>query len=72
MPLRLSHKGKNRITDFEQISMIPKTQLKKVLNQFETDSLVTALMGASPDINLLMEDAQKQIVTLINLQAAGD
>lgn len=52
--------------------MIPKTQLKKVLNQFETDSLVTALMGASPDINLLMEDAQKQIVTLINLQAAGD
>lgn len=85
-----------RITDFEQISMIPETQLKEVLDQFETDSLVIALMGASPDINLLVEtlfpdiefesirktigrvrveavqDAQKQIVTLINLQAAED
>ncbi len=40
-----------RITDFEQISTISEKELKKVLKQFDTKSLVTALMGASPETN---------------------
>ena len=35
-----------RITDFEQISTISEKELKEVLGQFDTNSLVTALMGA--------------------------
>ena len=37
-----------RITDFEQISTISEKELKEALEQFDTNSLVTALMGASP------------------------
>lgn len=44
-----------RITDFEQISMIPAKELKEVLMEFDDRSLVIALMGASPDINVLCE-----------------
>ena len=44
-----------RITDFEQISTIPEKELKETLQQFDTDSLVTALMGASPETNSLCE-----------------
>ena len=44
-----------RITDFEQISIIPEKELKETLQQFDTDSLVTALMGASPETNSLCE-----------------
>lgn len=44
-----------RITDFEQISTIPKKELREILKQFDTNSLVTALMGASPEINSLCE-----------------
>ena len=43
------------ITDFEQISIIPEKELKETLQQFDTDSLVTALMGASPETNSLCE-----------------
>lgn len=82
-----------RITDFEQISMLPEKKLKEALKQFDTDSLVTALMGASPETNSLcerlfpdidfemirhnigrvrietVEDVQRQIIAMINLQA---
>lgn len=44
-----------RITDFEQISIIPEKELREILKQFDTNSLVTALMGASPEINSLCE-----------------
>ncbi len=44
-----------RITDFEQISAIPEKELKEMLKQFDTDSLVIALMGASPETNSLCE-----------------
>ena len=44
-----------RITDFEQLSTIPEKELKEALKQFDSVSLVTALMGASPEINSFME-----------------
>ncbi len=44
-----------RITDFEQISAIPEKELREILKQFDTHSLVIALMGASPEINSLCE-----------------
>lgn len=45
-----------RITDFEQISIIPQEELREILKQFDIDSLVTALMGASPAVNGLCEE----------------
>ena len=44
-----------RITDFEQISTVSEKELKEVLQQFDTNSIVTALMGASPETNNLCE-----------------
>ncbi|MDE5588702.1 MAG: helix-turn-helix domain-containing protein [Acetatifactor sp.] len=44
-----------RITDFEQISTISEKEVKQVLKQFDADSLVTALMGASPETNSFCE-----------------
>ena len=44
-----------RITDFEQISTISERELKEVLKQFDTNSLVTALMGSSPETNSYCE-----------------
>ena len=44
-----------RITDFEQISAIPEKELKETLDQFDTNSLAIALMGASPEVNNLFE-----------------
>ena len=44
-----------KITDFEQISSIPEKELKEVLEQFDTNSLVTAFMGASPETNRFCE-----------------
>ena len=44
-----------RITDFEQVSTIPEKELRDMLKQFDTNSLVTALMGASPEVNSLFE-----------------
>lgn len=44
-----------RITDFEQISAIARKELRDVLKEFDTDSLVTAFMGASPELNSLCE-----------------
>ncbi len=82
-----------RIADFEQISTIPEKELREVLNWFDFSCLVTALMGASPEINSFVErlfpemdfeearsdigrvrietveDAQNQIVCMINLCA---
>lgn len=40
-----------RITDFEQVFDIPEEELKEAFKQFDTKSLVIALMGASPEIN---------------------
>ena len=44
-----------KVTDFEQISTISEKELKEVLGQFDTNSLVTALMGASPETNCFCE-----------------
>ena len=44
-----------RITYFEQILTISEKELKEVLEQFDTNSLVTALMGASPETNSFCE-----------------
>ena len=44
-----------KITDFEQISTISEKELKEVLSQFGAASLVTALMGASPETNRFCE-----------------
>ncbi len=44
-----------RITDFEQLSTIPEKELKEMLKSFDTNSLVIALMGASPETNSLCE-----------------
>lgn len=44
-----------RITDFEQIATISEKELKEVLEQFDMNSLVTALMGASPETNRFCE-----------------
>ena len=44
-----------KITDFEQISTISEKELKEALKQFDTNSLVIALMGASPETNSYCE-----------------
>lgn len=44
-----------KITDFEQLPIIPEDELKEVLKQFDEKSLVIASMGASPEINGLLE-----------------
>ncbi len=44
-----------KITDFEQIFTISEKELKEVLKQFDTHSLATALMGASPEANSLCQ-----------------
>lgn len=85
-----------KITDFEQIVTLSETQLRERLKEVDTVLLAAALMGASPGVNLLVEnlfpeidfesirktigrvrvemveDAQNQIVALINLWAAGN
>jgi len=50
-----------RIVDFEQISKIPKDELKEILEQFDTNSLVIASMGASPEVNRLLESLFQDI-----------
>ncbi len=61
-----------RITDFEQISTIPEKELREILKQFDTNSLVIALMGASPEINSLCErlfpDIDFEMTRIIPLQ----
>ncbi|MCI8373076.1 MAG: helix-turn-helix domain-containing protein [Lachnospiraceae bacterium] len=44
-----------KITDFEQLSEIPENELREVLEKFDITSLVIASMGASPEINNLLE-----------------
>ncbi len=50
-----------RIADFEQITTIPEKELKEILGQFDMDSLVIALMGASPDTNRFCEELFPEI-----------
>lgn len=45
----------HRITDFEQIPTISENDLKEALKQVDVNSLVIALMGASPETNAFME-----------------
>lgn len=44
-----------RIIDFEQLSTVSEKELKEALKQFDANSLVTALMGASPQTNSFCE-----------------
>lgn len=44
-----------KITDFEQLPALPADDVKEALQSFDTDSLVTALMGASPETNRFVE-----------------
>lgn len=44
-----------KIIDFEQIATIPENELREALKHFDTASVVTALMGASPQTNDLIE-----------------
>ena len=57
-----------KITDFEQLSLIPEDDLKEILIQFDEKSLVVASMGASPEINDLLE----KIFTDINFKLMRD
>ncbi len=50
-----------RISDFEQISAISEKELKEALRHFDADSLVIALMGASPETNRFCERMFPQI-----------
>lgn len=44
-----------KITDFEQLPKVPENELREILNQYDMTSLVIASMGASPEINHLLE-----------------
>ena len=44
-----------KITDFEQIRTVSEKKLKEALKQLDADSLVIALMGASPETNSFCE-----------------
>ena len=44
-----------KITDFEQLSRVPENELRDILEQYDMTSLVIASMGASPEINNLLE-----------------
>ena len=44
-----------KITAFEQLSKVPENELREVLEQYDMTSLVMASMGASPEINNLLE-----------------
>ncbi|MEH2943210.1 helix-turn-helix domain-containing protein [Lachnospiraceae bacterium KK002] len=44
-----------KITDFEQLSEVPENELRDILEQYDMTSLVIASMGASPEINNLLE-----------------
>lgn len=44
-----------KITDFEQLSEVPENELREILEQYDRTSLVIASMGASPEINNLLE-----------------
>ena len=69
-----------RITDFEQISTISEKELKEVLEQFDTNSLVTALMGASPETNSFCErlfpnidfETARKNISRIRIEAVED
>ena len=44
-----------KITDFEKLSEVPENELREILEQYDMTSLVIASMGASPEINNLLE-----------------
>lgn len=45
----------NVIEGFEQITEIPETYIKNILNNFNADDIVKASMGASPAVNEFMK-----------------
>lgn len=49
------HIPTKKITDFEQLSKVPENELREILEQYDMTSLVIASMGASPEINNLLE-----------------
>lgn len=55
-----------RIDNFEKVFEIPEKELKEILNQFDTNSLAIALMGASPEANNFFE----KILPDINFETA--
>lgn len=55
-----------RIDNFEKVFEIPEKELKEILNQFDTNSLAIALMGASPEVNNFFE----KILPDINFETA--
>lgn len=50
-----------RIADFEEIMTVSEKELKEILGQIDKESLVIALMGASPDANGYLEKVFPEI-----------
>lgn len=69
-----------KITDFEQISTISKSELKDILAKFDARSLVVASMGASPEINELLQQlfpdidykTTRQQIGMVRIEAVED
>lgn len=60
-----------KISDFEQIPMIPGDELEEILEQFDTHAIAAALMGASPETNLYIEKLLPDIDLKTAMQAIG-
>ncbi len=60
-----------KISDFEQIPMIPGDELEEILEQFDTHAIAAALMGASPETNLYIEKLLPDIDLKTAIQAIG-
>ncbi len=61
-----------QVKDIEQISSIPEKDLQQILKQFDTKTLVIALMGASPEINSLCERLFPDIDFVITRNLIGN
>lgn len=53
--------SRQAVSKWETGVTIPEKELKEILEQFDTDSLVIALMGASPDTNRFCEELFPEI-----------
>lgn len=60
-----------KISDFEQIPMIPGEELEEILKQFDTHAIAAALMGASPETNLYIENLLPDIDLKTAMQTIG-
>lgn len=68
------------ITDFEQLSVVPDIELQDALKEFDTNTLVIASMGASPEINALLEqrfphidfESERNRIGRIRIDAVSD